>query len=396
MAHPAALSGAPFLSRQHHIQALFFLQALASGGLVTRIPDLQLALGLDEKALGLALMGQPIGAMAFFMFASPIVERFGTRQILGLGLPALVLGTVLIALAPNMAFLTLGFIGYGAAFALTNVAMNVEADRVEAMTHDRIMNRCHGLWSFGFVLAALGGALARGLPVTPLMHFMIILPLIFIAVTILISTTTHAPPRSSEGQKTRNLFALPTTTTFLLFVFGMSGMLVEGGTRNWSVIYMRDSFSAPDWIDTLSLPAFLLTMALGRMFADRWISRFGARQVAVGLLMVALSGLAFVVLAPNLMTAMIGFALMGIGICVLFPLTMSAAAQAGDRPASENVAAVTMMLNIVGLGAPVIMGWVAATFGIRMSFAIIGPLLLLSLVLTSVLDTKHAPATSKA
>lgn len=388
MTHSSALRSGFGLSRQHHIQALFFLQALASGGLVTRIPDLQLSLGLDAQVLGLSLMGQPVGAMAFFLFASPLVERFGTRLILGLGIPILVIGTVLIALAPNAVWLTMGFIAYGATFALTNVAMNVEADRVEALTGDRIMNRCHGLWSFGFVLASLGGALARGLPVTPFVHFAVVLPLIFIAVASLISTTVHAPPRAHDGAKSRRAFAIPTLTTFLLVVFGVSGMLIEGGTRNWSVIYMRDSFSAPDWIDTLTLPSFLLTMALGRMFADRWINRFGTRMVATWLLLVALTGLGLVVFAPTLMVAMAGFGLMGIGVCVLFPMTMSAAAQVGDRAASENVAAVTMMLNIVGLGAPAMMGWVASNFGIRMSFAVIGPLLVLSLLLTRVLEPR--------
>lgn len=381
-------SGRFGLSRQNHIQALFFLQALASGGLVTRIPDFQLALGLDADVLGLALMGQPVGAMAFFLFSSVLVERFGTRLILGLGIPLLILGNVVLALAPNVLFLTAGFIIYGATFALTNVAMNVEADRVEALTGAKIMNRCHGLWSFGFVLASLGGALARGIPVTPLLHFGLMLPVILIAVAFFISATAHAPPRHHDGAQSSRKIALPTLTTFSLVLFGVSGMLIEGGARNWSIIYMRDSFSAPDWLDTLTLPAFLLTMAFGRMFADGWISRYGARKVATALLLLASFGLGIVVFAPNLSIAMTGFAFMGIGVCVLFPMTMSAAAQVGDRAASENVAAVTMMLNIIGLGAPAMMGWLAANFGIRISFAAIGPLLILSLLLTRVLDVK--------
>ena len=41
------------------IIAVFVLQALGMGAIQTRIPDVQLALGLNDAQLGLALMGLP-------------------------------------------------------------------------------------------------------------------------------------------------------------------------------------------------------------------------------------------------------------------------------------------------------------------------------------------------
>ncbi|MNY75689.1 hypothetical protein D3C86_2150430 [compost metagenome] len=71
-------------------------------------------------------------------------------------------------LSPLALFVLLALNGVG--FSLTNIAMNVEADRVEAATGARVMNTCHGAWSVGFLLTSLLGATLRGLDVSPAIH----------------------------------------------------------------------------------------------------------------------------------------------------------------------------------------------------------------------------------
>ena len=69
------------------IVALFFVHALTIGAIHTRIPDVQLQIGLSEAQLGLVLMGQPLGALSMFLFSSRIIERFGPRQVILILLP---------------------------------------------------------------------------------------------------------------------------------------------------------------------------------------------------------------------------------------------------------------------------------------------------------------------
>jgi MFS family permease len=96
---------------------------------------------------------------------------------------------------------------------------------------------------------------------------------------------------------------------------------------------------------------------------------------------ISLVGLGIVVLAPNVFVALAGFFVIGIGVCVSFPLSTSAAARLGDRPASENVAALTMTTQITLLGAPALLGWFAATFGIRSIYLVVIPVVLLAIYL---------------
>lgn len=61
-----ATAGAPahtWLTDQRLIMAVFFLQPVAFGSWLPRIPDVQRALGLGPAGLALALLGLPVGIL---------------------------------------------------------------------------------------------------------------------------------------------------------------------------------------------------------------------------------------------------------------------------------------------------------------------------------------------
>lgn len=376
------------------IMGVFFLQAFASGGIYARIPDIQHSLGIGEAALGLALLGQTLGALTIFVFSGTLVARFGTRPLLASAVPGLAVVLGLMSLAPNVWTLALTFFGFGALFAISNVAGNVEADRVEAVSSSRIMNRCHGFWSLGFLATSLLATAIRGAGISQQAHLLTLVPVVAIASVALFGVMRPTPPRRHAGAEKRPRFALPTFCTLCLVGFGLAGVLIEVMTRNWSVIFMRDSFDTAQWVETLTLPAFLVTMTIGRMLADGWTTRFGPVRVSIVLTLVSLGGLLLVVVPLGLVPALMGFALLGLGVCASFPLMLSAAARLGDRPAAENVAAVTMTLTFINLGTPVIIGFVAEALGIRTSFLLILPFVLLALVLARYLNPNSPSASS--
>ena len=106
-----------------------------------------------------------------------------------------------------------------------------------------------------------------------------------------------------------------------------------------------------------------------------------------------LAGVILVAVAPAWPLALIGFACLGAGSSVIFPLAMSAAAQLKDRPAAVNVAALAQISFVVFLLAPPLLGVVAEYIGIRYAFAICLPLTVLSLF--SLRSLSPAPSTTK-
>ena len=382
------MPAASILTIRWRIIALFFVHAIALGAIHTRIPDLQLALGLSEAQLGLVLMGQPIGGLTSFLFSSIVIERFGPRRLILVLMPVVVVSAALITIAPNATLMFVLMALNGVGFSLTNVAINVEADRVEAMTGTRVMNTCHGAWSIGFLLTSLLGAAMRGFAISPAIHLWTLAPVVVVLVMLIVVPMPVTPPREHAGGN-RKRFALPTLATMGLVAFGLGAALTEGASRAWSIIYLRDSFEIAAWIESMALPALLVTMAIGRLVADRWIDRFGPVIVARVLASIAVAGMSLVVLAPNAVLALVGFGLVGVGICVLYPLTVSAAARIGDRPASQNVAATTLIFQLVNLGAPGVIGAVAQGLGIRTAFAMLIPLLVLTCLMAGRLGAKR-------
>lgn len=377
------------LSRAFTIRAVFFIHAIASGGIYARVAAIQHNLGVDEATLGLAFLGLPIGAILIFLFGSRLVEVFGTRRILMLTLPVLPVGAALLAAMPTAPLLFALFVVYGWVFSLPNMALNVEADRVEAATGTRVMNSCHGTWSVGFLLATLLGTLAESLHLSPIQHMgLLAIPVVPAAIWIT-RGLEESPPRPHTSTAVRRI-ALPTLAILLLVLFTLGPSLLEGALRNWSVIYMRDSFTAPSWVDTLTLPVFLTAHAIGRLSADRFVMRYGVVRVARTLTLLAFIGCSAVILAPNLWIALGGFLLIGFGVCTSYPLTTSAAARLGDRPSSQNVASLTFATQMLLLGAPAALGWVATNWGIRSTFTVLLPAILVSLWLARYLAPKRA------
>ena len=372
------------------IRLNFLIHALATGSLFTRIPDIQAGLGIDAGVLGLCLLGQPVGAIAVFLLSSRIIEAVGTRLVMLVALPAVAVLTAQMAVAPSPLLLFLVFAVYGMAFALSNVALNVEADRVEADTGKRLMNACHGIWSIGQLVTVTAGAAIRGAQIPAVWHLGAVVPVIIAAVLLIVLPMYEAPARAHNRTGPHRVLSLPTVATLLLVGYAIGAAILEGAVRNWSVIFMRDSFLlTPEWVHGLSLTFFVGATVVGRLVADGLTTRYGPVPFARTLGAVSLAGVVAVALSPNVLVALIGFAVIGIGVCVSFPLSMSAAARLGDRPASENVAALTMTTQITLLGVPALLGWVADAFGIRASYVVVIPVVLLAVYLARYLAPRE-------
>ncbi len=378
------------MSRTSVILFVFFSHALSGGSIFARIPDIQQNLGLSEGMLGLALTCAAVGGLAANLVAGRIVKVLGVKPLLVYGIPALAAFSAFVAMAPSLTLLLVALLLMGVTFSLANVAMNVEADRVEAAEGRRVMNRCHGIWSAGMLTAAMIGVWARAEAISAGAHLAGIVPVI--AAITLYSFARMEPSPEAPGDKTdRTGIALPSRRTVLLMLFGLSGGICQIGTQNFSVIFMRDSFAAPDWVDTLTLPAFLVSMTLGRMLADGWSERYGPVRLAFGLALVALAGAVAVVVSGTVALALVGFALVGLGTSALFPLMISAAARFGNRPSAESVSAVIFLTGSVMLVVPALMGWIAETAGQRAAFAAMIPPILLTLALCRQLAPSAQP-----
>jgi len=360
--------------RRLTIVLVFALHGVTVGSFFSRIAELQAKIGLSEAELGLSLIGLPAGVFFGSLFVSRIIEKRGTRTTLLFGLPFFATGPLLASLAGDMATLFACLFLLGLGLTTCNISMNVEADRVEAATAARLINRCHGMWGVGFLTASLGGTAAVAAGLSPTDHFLIVFAVVTTAAIAIVGRLRPSQPRAHRGPARASRFALPTVGVLLIIGFACSGILLESSSRNWSVIYLRDAFSAADWVATLTLPSFVIAQIVGRFSADSLIDRFDPVPVARVLSVISLAGLILVVTAGSIVVTLAGFALIGFGISTVHPQALSAAARLGDRPSSHNVAALSTLQTVIGFVGPPLFGLVASRYGIRISFAMILPL----------------------
>ena len=387
---PADISAYPFSSRP--VYAAFFLYAFSLGILFPRLGDLQLEIGLSESELGLSLIGLPLGVQLSLLVSNRIVGYFTLAQIMIFGLFMITSSYTAAALVstPTLFFLTL--LMAGLSVGPLEVAVNLEADRVEYGLKQRIINRSHAFWSLGFFATGLTGAFMAQLGVPVVLHFAGFGLLIMTLTIFSFSGFTQAPPRPS-AYTGRPQFVKPSAAIMVLVYLTLSAMLAEGAAIDWSVIYMRDVFATVPLVNGLALALTAFFQFITRYFADNFVVQYGPRKVAKVCLCIMLAGITLVALAPAWPAALAGFACLGAGSSVIFPLAMSAAAQLKDRPAAVNVAALAQISFVVFLLAPPLLGGVAEYIGIRYAFAICLPLAVLSLF--SLRSLSPAPSTTK-
>ena len=363
----------------------FFIYAALLGGLFPRLGDIQLQMGISETTLGLAITGLPIGLQISLLAADRLLSRWSFKQVMisGLGfMAAAYSGAVWSAFYFQETGLEIWlFFGWlilaGLTIGVIEVAVNLEADRTEYATQSHIMNRAHAFWSLGFCATALIGAGASQLGLSVTTHLSCLGGAIFILSIAGFACYRQAANRPAEAQNLP-LFVRPTRAVMVLVLLTLSAMLAEGAAIDWSIIFMRDIFASPPLTAGMALALAAFLQFATRFNADRFVQQFGAIVVAKTCLWLLLSGAVLVVFSPFWWIALLGFALIGAGSSVIFPLAMSAAAQLKDRPAATNVASLAQISFMIFLAAPPLLGFIAEHISIRASFALILPLAVIS------------------
>lgn len=350
------------------VGAVFALHGAVTGSFATRIPWLQDQLELSTAQLGLALAFPAIGASVAMPLASRITHRFGALPTVRGLLLLWCLALALPALAPGLAVVCVLLAVFGATAGMCDVAMNAQGVEVERHHGRSVMSGFHGLWSVGTLLGSAVGVAAVHLDIDARPH----LSLTALALAALTPLACHRllDVRPEPGAEPPPRFALPPRSALLIGAVGMCAVLAEGASMDWSGVYLRNITGASETVAAASYTAFACTMATARLAGDAVVRHFGpVRTVRISGLTAATGGV-LVVTAPVPTLGIVGFALIGVGIAVVIPLTFAAAGRRGSD-ASQSIAGVATITYTTGLLAPTLIGLVGEVTSLRVSFAVV-------------------------
>jgi len=350
------------------VGCLFFMLGLCFATWASRIPSIQQRLQLSDAALGVVLFSLPVGSMFALPFSGWIVTKYGSKRVVTNAIILYSLLLIGLGFAESLLQLVGTLMLFGAAGNITNIAVNTQAVGVEARYGRKIMASFHGLWSLAGFTAAGIGTYMIGKNIAPLHHFLLITSLILCSVAIAFHYLLPAEEKPAE--KTPFLPKMDKSLV-TLGIITFCCMICEGAMFDWSGIYFQKVVKADqDWVGA-GYTAFMCTMATGRFIAD-WIThKIGFKRTVQGSGVLIATGLAIAVLFPTLLSAILGFLLVGFGVSSVVPLVYSEAGKTATTSPGVALAAVSSIGFLGFLIGPPLIGVVSGIAGLQTSFVII-------------------------
>jgi fucose permease len=272
-----------------------------------------------------------------------------------------------------------------------DVAMNAQGIQVERYAGRSIINSLHGCFSLGAFIGAAIGAGAAQLDLPPLIHFLGVSAFGLIALWQ-VRRWLIPDARDSRQADSAPAFALPPRSLWLLGALALCASVAEGAMSDWSGLYLRDVLQTSGGVAALGFAAFSVAMLVGRFSGDALVRRFGAPKLVRSGGVLAAAGLGIALLLNQPAVMLLGFAAVGLGLSVIYPLVFSAAGNHPTVSAGRAVAGVATVGYGGFLAGPPILGWLAELTSLR---AIFGLIVLLAAATAALADATRSARTER-
>ena len=362
---------------------VFIGSGLGFASWAARIPQVREELDLTPAALGLVLLAIAVGSLIALPSAGLIVHRIGAAKtivvmslIFATGIATAGVG-VLVGAAP----LVIGLVLIGFGNGGWDVAMNVEAAAVEQQLKRSIMSRFHSGFSLGTVIGALLGAAMNVLHVSVTVNLLLVALLLAVAMPLATRGFLRAgiEVRDVPRKKIHPLKAWSEPRTLLIGLFVLTMAFAEGTATDWIGVATIDGYGATAALGSVAYGVFVTSMTISRWYGTQILDRFGRVPVLRACAAIALIGLLIVVFGPNLVTAMVGTALWGLGTALGFPVGMSAAADQRHH-AAGRVSVVATIGYVAFLTGPPLVGLIGNQVGVLRALSVTAGLLAIGLL----------------
>ncbi|MBP6023422.1 MFS transporter [Ferruginibacter sp.] len=348
------------------VSVFFFCQGICFASWASRIPDIKTSLHLSEAALGSILLALPVGQILTMFFSGRAVTRFGSKTVLRIAAACYAVALTNIGLATKPWHLALCLFFFGVCGNMCNISVNTQGINAENLYGRTIMSSFHGVWSVSGFTGALIGALMMQLQLTPYIHFWIIAAFVIVAELFAAKYLLYTATSKAAGS-IRNI-QKPEKLLIKLGIIGFCCLSCEGCMFDWSGVYFKDVVKAQGYYVSLGYAAFMITMAIGRFAGDKLAEKFSRKKMVQVSGVLIFCGMMLAVLLPQIITATIGFLLVGFGVSSIVPLLYSTAGKASKAPSGIAIATVSSIAFLGFVMGPPFIGYIAELAGLQYSF----------------------------
>ncbi|MCW8097248.1 MFS transporter [Streptomyces tauricus] len=338
----------------------FFAQGVAFALLVTRIPAIQDRYDVSDGLLPAFLAAVPILAGVGSVCTEHLVKRVPPSHVLRWAQPVVLLALLGVGAGDGLWELGLALAAFGLAVGALDASMNMLGVSLQHTYGRSIMLGFHAAFSLGGIVGAslawVGAHWDLALFVSYLPAVLVLLPAALVGSRWYVDASgqkgaqaVEPAPGGAGGTGVAFKLLLPLCLVMTIAYIG------DSTVSNWSAKYLQDVLGSSEQLATVPYNVYMVTTLLGRAVGDFGVRRFGAVAVVRVGAVVAAVGFAVVAAAPGAWVGMLGFTLVGFGLCVIVPQTFAAAGRLFPGAADAAVARLNIF-NYVGflIGSPLV------------------------------------------
>jgi MFS family permease len=362
--------------------AAFFVQGLTFASMVTRLPAFSDRFGLDAAHITVVLLATAIAAGVGSVFAGMASTKSGGAPWLRAGLFVVVAAAVIAGLASSRWMLYGSFVVYGLGVGAVDAMMNLHGLAVQERYRRSIMTSFHAVWSVAGIIGALltgvaaAAALQSGTSLTVVAASG--LAIAAVASPSLLDTRNVVAETPKPVDASGSAGHVPWRPILPIGAAVVCFFVADAATANWSALYLHNTLGSTENLAVLAFAGYQAAAVIGRVGGDFIVRRLGAVPVVRMAGLIGTAGLSLVVAAPTPAAAIGGFAVLGLGISVIEPLSFSAAGRL-DRDRTGIAVARVNIFNYIGyLVGGALVGAVASIANLRAAYVL--PLALASVI----------------
>jgi len=189
-------------------------------------------------------------------------------------------------------------------------------------------------------------------------------------ITVFIARKYLIPGTTAQATK-KKFFSKPDGILVQLGIIAFCSMAAEGAMFDWSGVYFKEVVIAPHSLVIMGYASFMIMMATGRFLGDSIIARVGRKKMLQISGILVLTGLMISVLFPYLLTATLGFLIVGFGVSSVIPTVYSTAARSSKVAPGMALAGVSSIGFLGFLLGPPLIGYIAQAASLQYSFAVV-------------------------
>ena len=365
--HSIKTQSQPSIRKTQKVIALgFATQGLGYATVMTALPTFKNRFQLSDDQLSMIILGVCMAAACGSILADRLAVKLSSRFAIVLGFVFEAIGIALAAFSTHLNLMIVSFLLYGIGLGCLDAALNMQAVMVEHKLGKSALGGFFACYTAAAFLGALimSATVSTTLGATAALYVAVIIALLTAQCSKAWLFQQKEPTSTRPEQKS----PIPLKQFWIFGIIILIAFSVDSAISTWSSIYLKDVLASSATVAPLGYAAYQIGILFTRLSLDHILKFKSASWLVVMTILIGAVGCAIAGIGQSLTIVILGFALAGVAVGALVPLTFSAVGRLDESRRDEIIARVNIFNYGGAVAGAVLVGLLASPIGYGPSF----------------------------